>query len=417
MLCGEEWWIFFIIVWGLCHPENLMNILFLSQWFPFPPNNGSKIRIYNLLKGLSQFHNVTLFSFFDPMETSLNQKETYPFCSQVQLIPWRHFDAKSRKSIIGLFSLFPRSLVDTHSPEMEVLISEAVSSRKFDLIIASQVTMASYFPVFGELPAIFEEIELGHLLDLAYKSDDWWKRLRLRVTWFKLRRYFSRLLDSFQACTVVSEREKKLFVDSFPKFQDKVRVIPNSIDVDDYINVKKKDPNPNSIIFSGSFTYNVNYDAMCWFIREVFPHVLKQIPDANLIITGNHANKSLPSQKNVTLTGYIDDIKSLIASCSVSIAPILSGGGTRLKILEAMALGVPVVATSKGAEGLDAQNGEHLLIADDPDAFAKSVIKILEDKSFHDHLSSNAYFFVKKNYAYSTVMPQFINLVELGSRK
>ena len=140
-----------------------MNILFLSQWFPFPANNGSKIRISQLLKGLSQVHQVTLFSFYDPKEPSFAQKESYPFCARVERVPWKPFNVTSRKATLGLFSLSPRSLLDTHSPEMEALISNAVSSGEFDLIIASQLTMASYFPVFGTLPAIFEEIELGRI--------------------------------------------------------------------------------------------------------------------------------------------------------------------------------------------------------------------------------------------------------------
>jgi glycosyltransferase involved in cell wall biosynthesis len=181
--------------------------------------------------------------------------------------------------------------------------------------------------------------------------------------------------------------------------------------MDDYKDLNVT-PKPNHLIFSGSFTYDANYEAMHWFVREVYPRVLEQMSDVHLLITGDHANKSLPSLKNITLTGYVNDIKSLIASCSVSIAPLLSGGGTRLKILEAMAIGVPVVATSKGAEGLGAQDGEHLLVSDDPDAFAKGIVRILRDKNFHDHLSTHASHFVKKNYDWSAVMPRFMKLVD-----
>ena len=104
---------------------------------------------------------------------------------------------------------------------------------------------------------------------------------------------------------------------------------------------------------------------MQWFVGRVFPLILEQIPDVELIITGDHANLPLPKTQNVTLAGYVDDIKSLVASCDVSLAPLWSGGGTRLKILEAMACGTSVVATSKGAEGLLVQNGRHLLITDE----------------------------------------------------
>lgn len=389
-----------------------MNILFLSRWFPFPPDNGSKLRIYHLLNGLSKSHNVTLLSFIDSPPPMPEQLESYRVCSDIKVVPWKAYNARSLKALLGLLSLFPRFIIDTYSPQMEVLIREAISKKSFDLVIASQLSMASYYPYFNGIPALFEEIELGIFHDQAINNvGSPIKRFRPNLTWFKLRRYFSRILNTFRVCTVVSEREQKLFIDSFPKFRERIKVIPNCVNVSEYKDLEVK-PKPNSLIFSGSFNYGANYEAMNWFVREVYPRILDRIPDANLIISGDHANKPLPSMKNITLTGYVDDIRSLIASCSVSIAPLWSGGGTRLKILEAMAIGVPVVSTSKGAEGLGAQDGEHLLIADDPEAFAESVIKILKDENFRDHLSTNANRFVKENYDWSAVMPRFMNLVE-----
>lgn len=393
-----------------------MNILFLSRWFPFPPDNGSKLRIYHLLNGLSKSHKVTLLSFIDPSAPPPEQLERYGICCEIKVVPWKPYDERSLKARWGFLTSLPRFIVDTYSPEMEVLICDAISKKPYDLVIASQLSMASYYPCFKGIPALFEEIELGIFHDQATRVGSRIKRLRSSLTWFKLRKYLSRLLDSFQACTVASEQERQLFISSFPKYQEKIEVMPNCINLDDYKDLDVK-PKPNSLIFSGSFKYDVNYEAMNWFVREVYPRVLEQIPDADLVISGDHANKPLPPLKSIIMTGYVDDIKSLIASCSVSIAPMWTGGGTRLKILEAMAIGVPVVATSKGAEGLGAQDGEHLLIADDPDAFAKSVIKLLKDTNFRDHLSANAIHFVKKKYDCSAVMPRFMNLVEKVSAR
>ena len=151
---------------------------------------------------------------------------------------------------------------------------------------------------------------------------------------------------------------------------------------------------------------------MQWFIGNVFPLVLEQVPDAELIITGDHANLPLPQTKNITLAGYVDDIKSLVASCDVSLAPLWSGGGTRLKILEAMASGTPVVATSKGAEGLLVQNGQHLLIGDDPEKFAEHVVKLLNSKDLRDFLSANALKLIRDCYDWPVLMPAFLRLVE-----
>jgi glycosyltransferase involved in cell wall biosynthesis len=383
----------------------------LSQWFPFPADNGSKIRIYHLLQGLSQVHNVTLFSFYDPKTNPLDRKEPYPFCAQVQLIPWKSYDAKSRKAALGFFSLSPRSLLDTHSPEMETMISNAVASRKFDLILASQLTMASYFPVFGGVPAIFEELELGLLMDQAFRGGNWMRRLRSQLTWFKLRQFLLRLLESYAACTVVSEQERQIFTEKLPSQAQKVEVLPNCISLDDFKGVHV-DHNHCRIIYAGSFRYKPNYQAMQWFIGRVFPLVLQQIPEVELIITGDHANLPLPSLEHVKLAGYVDDIKSLVASCDVSLAPLWSGGGTRLKILEAMALGTPVVATAKGAEGLLVQHGRHLLIADEPEKFAEHVVQLLKNKDLRNQLSENALQLVKEHYDWPGLMPKVLRLVE-----
>jgi glycosyltransferase involved in cell wall biosynthesis len=389
----------------------IMNILFLSRWFPFPPNNGSKIRIHNLLRGLSKHHEVTLLSFYDPTEMSQADIKPYPFCYQMQVVPWKPFDQDSYKARLGFFSITPRSLLDTHSPEMELLIRQAIAGRTFDIVIASQLTMASYYPAFAGTPAIFEEVELGIYVDQRRKYGNWLQRLRLQLTWLKLQWYFSRLLRSFSMCTVVSEQERRIFTDAFPASSHKVQVFPNSLNVNEYEEIKPT-AEPHQLIFSGSFRYYPNYMAMQWFIENVFPLILEKEPQTQLIITGDTENLPLPNLKNVTLAGYVDDIKSLIAASQVSIIPLWSGGGTRLKILEAMALGTPVVSTSKGAEGLHVTHGENILIADDPRCFAEGVLELLRDDTLRGRLSSNARQLVRDQYNWATRLPEFLSMAE-----
>lgn len=386
-----------------------MKILFLSRWFPYPMNNGSKIRIYNLLRGLSQHHDVTLLSFADQPDVSPGAPEVEEICSKVVVVPWKEFDPNTIRARLAILNLKPRSIVDTFSPEMAQAITKTLGEQSFDLIIASQLQMAAYYPYFQGIPAIFEEFEIGLFYDRAFSSDGK-IRLRQALTWFKLRMYLSQLLGSFQACTMASEQERRLLEQNFPFYKRPVQIISNSLNMDEYkeIHVDKK---PNTLIFSGPFKYRVNYDAMLWFVGEVFPMILEQVPDTQLIITGDHANLPLPSTQNITLAGYVDDIKSLIASCSISIAPLLSGGGTRLKILEAMALGTPVVATSKGAEGLNATNGVHLLLADSSADFAEYVIRLLKDESLRRKLTGKASLLVKEKYNWGSTLADYSSLI------
>jgi glycosyltransferase involved in cell wall biosynthesis len=389
-----------------------MKILFLSRWFPFPTNNGSKLRIYNLLRGLDQFHDVTLLSFTDQPKGTPEAAEVRSVCREVHTIPWRDFDPNNWRARLAFFSLKPRSIVDTFSPEMAQKITSLLKAQKFDLIIASQFPMAAYFPYFGDTPALFEELELGLSYGDAHDpTGGWKKRLRHTLTWFKLRRYFSQLLDVFQTCTVVSEKERQLVQQIFPANKKPVVVIPNCVSMKDYENIRVE-PKPNQLVFTGSFRYHTNYEAMLWFVRDVFPMVLEQVPQTQLIITGDNAGLALPPCPNITLAGYVDEIASLIASSTVSLAPLWSGGGTRLKILEAMALGTPVVATSKGAEGLDGLSGEHLFVADDPRQFAEHVIHLLRNVELQEEISSNARRLVREKYDWATAMPKLLGLLE-----
>jgi glycosyltransferase involved in cell wall biosynthesis len=395
-------------------PDKL-KILFLSQWYPFPTNNGSKIRIYNLLTNLAKSHEITLLSFADQGITiDKTDFNAFPNITKVNTIPWKPYNSNSWKAKLGFLNSAPRFITDTYSLHMEKAIRDSISQQPYDLIIASQLSMASYYSCFEEIPALFEELEIGLFHDKVVRSTNLSKRIRHNLTWLKLRRYLSELIKSFQMCTVVSSEERKLFEQHFPESKTKVEIVPNGINSSDYLDLNIE-PEPNQIIFSGPFRYHVNYEAMVWFIQEIFPKILKRLPDTQLVITGDHANLPLPTQENITLTGFVPDVKPLVASSWVSIAPLLSGGGTRLKILEAMASGTPVVATSKGAQGLDIVPEKHILIADEPDIFANHVVRILKNKDLHDRLSANALQVAEEKYDWNALIPHFLQVVEKAS--
>jgi glycosyltransferase involved in cell wall biosynthesis len=259
-------------------------------------------------------------------------------------------------------------------------------------------------------PALFEEVEIGLFYDSYKNAESFIRRSRNRLTWMKHRRYLENLLRSYQACTVVSDREKQLLLNLDPN-NTIIEIIPNCININGYQEIRQI-PLSDTLIFTGSFSYYPNYQAIVWFLEKVFPQIQAYCPSIKLMITGNHGGRPIPPTSNVTLTGYVEDVRPLIARSSVSVVPIISGGGTRLKILEAMALHTPVVTTHKGAEGLDVKHGLNILIADTPDEFAGNIIKLLNDPDLQQKLSNNAYQLVQEKYEWSIVMPKFINLVE-----
>jgi glycosyltransferase involved in cell wall biosynthesis len=220
----------------------------------------------------------------------------------------------------------------------------------------------------------------------------------------------ARLLRHFALCTVASEVERRLLARAVPGYTA-VHVVPNTVTAEPIghdVGVRI----PDSLIFTGSLRYAPNRDAVCWFLDEIFPSVRASIPGARLTVTGDAGSEPPQVGPEVVLTGRVADVRPLLAASAVSLAPIRVGGGTRLKILEAMAVGTPVVATTKAVEGLDVQDGEHLLIADTPRRFADAVRRLLQDPAGARAMAERAGRLFRARYDANVVVPEFLRLVE-----
>jgi len=386
-----------------------MRILFVSTWFPYPPSNGSKLRVFNLLQGLAARHQVTLVTFAQAQDHA-GVAALRPFCREVHLVPWKPYQPASFGARLGFLRLMPRSLAGTYVPEMAHCLRRVLSAEDHDLVIASQFGAARYSACFRGYPAVFEEVELGVLYQQYVGAPSIRYRLRNGLTWWKHRRYLKRVLSDYAACTVASEQERRLMAQAVPGYRS-VELVPNCVNVADYAAVRET-PEPNSLIFTGSFRYFANHEAMTWFLDQVYSQIQASIPEVRLTITGDHADLPLPPATNVTLTGLIDDVRPRVGRAWCSVVPIQSGGGTRLKILEAMALGTPVVTTSKGAEGLDAEHDRHLLIADSPQAFAEAVVRLLCTPELRQRLAAAAYALVSERYDWGAMMPRFLGFLD-----
>jgi glycosyltransferase involved in cell wall biosynthesis len=386
-----------------------MRVLFLSNWYPYPPDNGSKIRIFNLIKGIARENEVTLISFTDPGE-SRTDNHLGEICKAVYSIPKKEYDARSVSAILGLFGRKPRVLVDRFTPEMNNRIKDEVTSGNYDVIIASQMYMAAYLDSPRNIPAVFEEVEIGVFEDSVINAPGLIKKVRNQLTLTKMGSYYKNLFPHYSACTVVSELEKKRLIRMVPGYKP-IEVIPNGVDLSYYRDIQNN-PKPNQLIFTGSFAYRPNYEAMEWFMSYVFPEILSQNPETQLTITGDSSNRQLTNTKHVNFPGHVDDVRPLIASSWISLVPIFTGGGTRLKILEAFALQTPVVATSKGAEGLDVATDVHLLIADTPEEYAEQTLRLLQDERLRERLVINAYKLVEEKYDWAVIMPKFMRLIQ-----
>lgn len=388
-----------------------MHILFLSRWQPFPPNNGSKQRIFNLIKILCTHHKVTLITFKEPGENSPQSLPELQNLADVRVVVRKPFDPTSLRARLGFLSVKPRFVIDTYSSEMADAIQNAIRNNAINLVIASQFDMAIYWPIFRELPAIFEEMEIGIFQQRIQDAQHPKQKFRDTLTWLKHRRYMRELLNFFPLSTVVSSQEAELAHQAFPDLKQKIKILPNCVNLGDYQDFHQT-PDPNRLIFTGSFSYHPNYEAMLWFVNQVFPAILESHPHCHLVITGDPAGKEFPNHPNITQTGMVPDVRPWVSGAWISIAPLLTGGGTRLKILEAMGLRSAVIATSKGVEGLDFSSGEHLLIANQPDDFAYAVCRLLDEPPLRARLVENAYQRVAEKYDWARQTQNILSIID-----
>ena len=389
-----------------------MRILFLSPWFPYPPVNGSKIRIYNLLKSLSRRHSIELISFVRDGE-QIDPRGITDLCASIQTINWEEFQPKRFKALLGFLADVPRSVYDTYSIEMEIAVLQSIQTRTPDLVIASQLGTAPYAQKIYRAPTILEEIEIGSIWENWKKVDTTLSHFRHELMWLKTRRYINTLLQQFTACTVVSSYEKSI-LDQTHLEKSNVHVLPNGVDLEQFQPDSER-PVKNSLIYNGALTYSANFDAMKFFLELIYPQVKAQLPDVSLSITGSYQGvdiSGLSIDDTVKLTGFLTDIRPAVASAWTCVVPLRLGGGTRLKILEAMALGTPVISTTKGVEGLDVISEKNILLADDPVDFSRQTIRLINNPDLRSHLSSNGRKLVESKYGWDQIGDQFLQLVE-----
>lgn len=386
-----------------------MKILYLSTWFPYPPDNGSKLRVNYLLKALGQAHEVTLVAFaFGSARPG--QAISHSPVQNIIPIPANPFQRGSFARYTRFFSLTP--IVEKPLPIAQETI-KPLTNQSYDVIISASTMMAGYALSLSAKVRVLEEHNL--MTQVAYerlqKQASPLGKLQARISWTKQKWYDKRVFSRFHHCTMVSKLDK---MGAEQLTNTPITVIPNGVDCD--WNRPGLFPiQPYRLVYNGSLTYQANFDAMHSFLRDIYPLIRAKQPEVTLHITGSTENvplEQLAIDDSVTFTGHVADIREVVAGADVCVVPLREGGGSRLKILEAMALGTPVVATEKGAEGLEVVPGRDILIAHTPENFAQQTLELLNDRTLHQSLTINARQFVETNHDWTKIGRTFLDLVE-----
>jgi polysaccharide biosynthesis protein PslH len=389
-----------------------MNLLMVSPHLP-NPSWGAGTRSYYLLKALANTYSVSLLSLTgEQVSDSLVQELHLKRIHQIPL----HI-SRQQKRMQQLTSMIRNRsyLADTYyHKEVQQAINDILAQDAHDTVIFESVFMAGY-RVPEEMTVIIDQHNIEHeLLQRTYEQEQAWSR-----KWFnwwearKLKPIELARCRNAQGVLVTSEREYLLLKQLVP--QCRAAVVPNGVDTHIFNKVDGQPEIAGRIIFTGTMNYYPNIQAVLFFARECWPRIQAQIPEATWQIVGKSPPPEvaqLAELPGVTVTGAVEDVKPYLAAAAVAIAPLLIGSGTRLKILEALAMHKAVVSTSVGCEGLTVETGKHLSVADQPELFAQEVIDLLRHPEKRVALGNAGRALVEAEYSWEQCGNSFIHALE-----
>ncbi len=342
-----------------------MRILFLSPRQSWPPVSGAKLRDYSLAKALGSRAQLT-YGFFSEPDGHPNSQERFRFCQRVMAIPAPKMYTPG-KILKGIFGPWPLPVVNYTSREMERAVRAMVAGASFDIVHLDSIHMAAYVKFIPGARVVYNwhNIESELMTRYGENASSVARSTYARLTARRLRVLETELLGSAFGHLVCSQREKEQLQAIAPAAR--IAVIENGVDAGAFCPDVTSGTGRKLLIFVGSMSYHANIDAAAWFTREIWPSVLRRFPSWRLALVGSNPGPAVLALKSesVDVTGTVPSVAPFYADALAAIVPLRTGGGTRLKILEAMAAGVPVISTTLGAEGLAVSAGENILIADD----------------------------------------------------
>ncbi len=403
-----------------------LKILFLVHRIPYPPNKGDKIRSYHELVHLSRRHEVTLACFVDRAEDMAHVETLKGVCAGVDAVPLDPRWARA-KSAAGLLGRRPLSLAYFSSAEMRRRVEARLAETAFDAIFVFSSVMGAFVPKGAGTPMVVDFVDVD--------SDKWRQYARfqpLRKKWIykieagRLARFERAAGRRAAACVFATESDAALFRQMAP--DARVFAVENGVDTGYFTpDDLSKDPSSmrgdadaKQVVFTGAMDYFPNVDAVCHFAREIWPTIRREVPDASFTIVGSHPSDAvlrLAALPGVAVTGSVPDVRAFLARASVSVAPVRIARGVQNKVLEAMAMGLPVVASPEAFEGVRATPGEDLFVENNPKRFATRVIRILRNPHLARSLAENARRVIRERYDWDRNMSVLERLIEKAAAR
>jgi polysaccharide biosynthesis protein PslH len=384
-----------------------MKTLVISPYSPYPLTFGGAIRTYHVIKMFADISDVTVLSYGANPDQDLTINHLRTFCEEVEMItdPPSDSGMKALLQVRGTLSMRPFQYYAFYTKYFQRALDAMLSRKQFDMIVIEQSQMAYFSLRQSKAMRILDlhNIEYELLARRASVQRNLFWRTALTFEAHKFRRDEQRFYRDVDLIFTASDRERDL-LRALPGIGH-VEALPNSIDCD-YFAPRPTEPSANEITFVGTTHVDANRDGLIYFMEEVFPLIEREVPDIHFTIVGGYppaAIRAYGERPNVTVTGFVDDVRPYMAKAKVMVVPLRSGGGTRLKILEGLSYGVPTVSTTIGAEGITITSGSDILLADTSAQFAADVVRLLGDAALRRQLATRGRHLVEGHYSWQAV--------------
>jgi sugar transferase (PEP-CTERM/EpsH1 system associated) len=390
-----------------------MNILFLSQRVPYPPKKGDKLRAFNEIKFLSRNHRISLVCLADDKQDFQYVDELRTYCQSVDVVFNSPYFSNLR-ALCALFSNGPFTRAYFFAKELKSIVQQRLQKNRYDLIFVYCSSMAQYVEHVQHIPKVIDFVDVD--------SEKWRQyTLYAKFPWMyvyrseskRLRAYEAVIARTFQHSFLVSEKEVKDFW-NFVSPCSTMTSIPNGVD-SDVFRPSSEPYDPHSLVFIGTMNYWPNVEAVRYFCRKILPLIQKTVPDVTFSIVGRNPVKEIYQLKkkytNILVTGYVEHVQQYVVKSAALVAPMRITRGVQNKILEAMAMGVPVVTTSSGSQGLAVIPGKDIIVEDQPERFAQQVIQLMTNPELRKRISFHARKTIEQYYYWEDHLKTLENIL------
>jgi glycosyltransferase involved in cell wall biosynthesis len=395
-----------------------MRILYIVPFVPWP----LRVRSYNLIPRLARRNEIYLLCLTGSDEEERRAQSLREVCQEIRFV--RHTKLRAFwQCALALATPVPLRMAYFASPDMRAAVQQAITEFSPEVIYLERWRTLQYVPANVQVPVICDPTDSMLLYNQRLmRTGAWWERVVGFEEYLKFRRYEAKLAGRAKMVVFCSQVD----LECVQKIASAARyaVVPNGVDCETFFPKQPQEEEPNTIVFCGHFGYSPNRHAVRFFLKRIFPLIRQQIPNANFIAVGKgaaqHLEKESRNLAGLEVVGFVPDLRHYIAKAAVAVAPITVGAGVSNKLAEAFATGTPVVATRLPCGDLPVRDGVHLLLADDPKAFAEKVVRLLREPDLRRHLALNARRFVEATYDWEIVagkMEGLMNMAVQGSAR